>query len=253
MLSYETYGRGPHKVMVLHDWFSDHTSYEALRPFLNGDQFTYVFPNFRGYGQSKAVAGECTLMEAAEDVKVLAQRLKWHAFSLVGHSMSGQISQYLAASHPEQITRLVLIAPVPAAGSPVPEEVMGFLADAALSNDESAMQSVGFMTGGRHDEAFVQEKVARWRRCSRPEARVAYLEMFTQTDIAHQVRGCACPTLVIAGFHDAPAYQAEVLEQTVLKDLIQARMVVCPDAGHYPMEESPQWLSHEIESFLSEG
>ncbi len=250
MIGYETYGRGSHKVLVLHDWFADHTSYDLVRPFLDPETFTYVFADLRGYGRSKTIPGECTLLEASQDVIALVDRLKWAHFDLVTHSMSGQIGQYVAASHSDRVTKLVAITPVPACGSPAPEDVLAFLSDAALSNDESAIQIVDFMTGGRHGPTFAHEKVALWRRCSIPEARVAYLQMFSQTDISDQVKGCLVPCLIIAGAHDAPAYQSQVFEATLLQWLPHAHLVVCADAGHYPMVEAPAWLAEQIEKFL---
>jgi pimeloyl-ACP methyl ester carboxylesterase len=74
--------------------------------------------------------------------------------------------------------------------------------------------------------------------------------MFTQTDVAAQVQGCNVPTLVVVGAHDAPAHQVDVFEATIMKWFTHARMVVCADAGHYPMVESPAWLVKEIEGFL---
>ena len=250
MLAYETYGQGPHKVLVLHDWYADHTEYDLLRPHLDSQGYTYVFADLRGYGRSKGIPGECTLEEAVGDVLALVDRLRWHRFSLVSHSMSGLLSQYIAAKFPERLQAQILIAPVGPQGLPTPEDVMVFLEEAARDNDESGRQIVHFMTGGRQSEAFAAEKVALWRRCSVPEARVAYLHMFTQTDISAQVQGCAVPTLVVVGAHDAPAHQVEVFEETLLKAFSKARMVVCPDAGHYPMVEAPAWLALQVQEFL---
>ena len=47
------YGEGPVHAIVLHDWFCDHTNWDAMMPYLTPDQFTYVFADLRGYGDSR--------------------------------------------------------------------------------------------------------------------------------------------------------------------------------------------------------
>jgi pimeloyl-ACP methyl ester carboxylesterase len=55
-LGYVQYGDGPIRVLVMHDWLGDHSSYDALMPWLDGRAFTYVFVDLRGYGLSIALA-----------------------------------------------------------------------------------------------------------------------------------------------------------------------------------------------------
>lgn len=52
-LSFTGYGEGPVRVLVLHDWFCDHSSWEAALPYLTSARFTYVFADLRGYGASR--------------------------------------------------------------------------------------------------------------------------------------------------------------------------------------------------------
>src|SRR5215469_3814458 len=63
-LGFTTYGHGPLRVLVLHDWFCDHSSWDATLPYLTPDRFTYVFGDLRGCGSSREIAGTNTLDEA---------------------------------------------------------------------------------------------------------------------------------------------------------------------------------------------
>jgi len=47
-----------------------------------------------------------------------------------------------------------------------------------------------------------------------------------------------------------PALSADVMEQTWLVFFPEAEMTILPDAGHYPMFESPVSLATSIEEFL---
>jgi pimeloyl-ACP methyl ester carboxylesterase len=250
MLGYKTYGNGKEKVLALHDWFCDSSSYDPVLSYLDTDTFTYVFPDLRGYGKSKSIQGECTVEEASQDLLALIHHLKWDAFHFIGHSMCGMIAQYVAALIPQQIKSVVAITPVPASGSPAPEDVMGFLEDAANTNDESARQIVHFMTGNRHNATFVNFKVKKWRETSEPQARIAYLHMFAETNFENKVKGLKTPFLVIIGAHDAAAHQENVMKETFVRWYPHTELVTFCDAGHYPMQESPVTLASTVEKFM---
>ena len=57
------------------------------------------------------------------------------------------------------------------------------------------------------------------------------------------------PVKLIVGVND-PALSADVMEQTWLVFFPEAEMTILPDAGHYPMFESPVSLATSIEEFL---
>ncbi len=250
MIGHTTYGRGLEKVLVMHDWFSDCSSYEALIPYLDTQHFTYVFMDLRGYGKSKSIQGECTVEEAASDAIALADHLKWDQFHVVGHSMSAMIAQRVLLDAADRVKSFVAITPVPACGSPAPEEVIAFLEDAARSNDNSAMQIVGFMTSNKLPTTFYEYKVKRWRDTSLADARAAYLHMFSQTDFSHQVQGLKIPVLVIVGGQDAEGYSEPVMQSTFMKWYQNSELAIIQNAGHYPMQETPLYLLSLIEGFL---
>jgi pimeloyl-ACP methyl ester carboxylesterase len=250
MLGYRQFGSGYRHVILIHDWFSDTTSYDAMMPYMNTVENKYTLVDLRGYGKSKSISGECTLMEAAHDILRLIDHLKMDKVFLVGHSMSGQIVQYFAAKHADRVHGFVAIAPVPPAGASTPEDVLGFLEDAAKTNDDSARQIVHFMTGQRYSETIVALKLKQWRDTSLPEARAGYLHMYTQTDISMEVQGCDVPALIVACAFDAPSCRKDILGPSVLPFFKQAEMVELYDCGHYPMQESPWRLASLIDGFI---
>jgi len=64
-LGFTTYGYGPLRVLVLHDWFCDHSNWDAMLPYLTPDGFTYVFGDLRGYGASREIEGAKHLAKRA--------------------------------------------------------------------------------------------------------------------------------------------------------------------------------------------
>jgi len=250
MIGHKTYGHGLEKVLIMHDWFCDSTSYDAIIPFLDTTLYTYAFMDLRGYGKSKSIQGECSVEEATQDAIALADHLKWNRFHVVGHSMSGMIAQRIALEATDRVKSVVAITPVPACGSPVPDEVLEFLENAATNNDQSAGQIIGFMTSGKLPMRFADYKVKEWRTTSIPEARAAYLRMFAQTNFADQVKGLKTPFLVIVGGHDAEGYSEAVMRETFLKWYPNAELVTINHSGHYPMQEAPLYLLSLIEGFI---
>ncbi len=252
MIGYKTFGTGPEHVLVMHDWFCDCTSYSPVLPYLDGKAFTYVFADLRGYGKSKTISGEFTVGEASRDVLQLCDSLKWDRFHVVGHSMSAMVAQYVAMKATDRVKSVICITPVPACGSPAPANMMSFLEDAARSNDSGARQVVGFMTGGRQGEGFVNFKVQKWRDCSTPEARVAYLHMFAETDFSDQVQGLQVPFFVVVGAHDAEGHSEAVMNKTFMQWYPHCTVEVLQNTGHYPMQETPVYLATVLEKFLGE-
>lgn len=250
VLDHKLMGRGDEKILIMHDWFSDISSYDGILDYLDTNRYTYCFMNLRGYGGSKEIQGTCTAEEASQDAFALTDHLMWDRFHGVGHSMTGLVVQQMAVDHPERLKSVIAVTPVPATGAPVAEDVMSFLEDAARSNDASAEQIVHMMTGNRYQGAFIQFKISRWRMTSSAEARVAYLHMFAETDISNQVQGIEIPFLVIVGANDAEGHSVEVMERTFKKFYPHVEIKVIQDSGHYPMQETPPTLATLIEDFV---
>lgn len=92
--------------------------------------------------------------------------------------------------------------------------------------------------------------VNNWKNCSTPEARVAYLHMYAETDFSDSVKGLKTPILVITGEHDSEAF-GPLICSTFLNWYPNAKLQSCP-SGHFPMQETPAYLASQLEKFLSE-
>lgn len=249
-IAHKQIGSGKEKILVMHNWMGDSTSYDFMLPYLNTDEFTYVFVDLRGYGRSKEMQGEYSVEEASADVIQLIESLNWDKFHLVGHSMSGMIVQKIAAENPSRVKSIVAITPVPASGSPAPKEMMSFFESAALNNDDAAMLCVNTLTSNRYTKAFAKNMVTYLRQSSTAEARLGYLKMFSCTDFSESVKGLRVPILVLFGEYDFEGSEA-CMRNTFLNWYPNAQLECCQTAGHYPMIETPIALTTAIEKFLS--
>jgi 3-oxoadipate enol-lactonase len=250
LIAHKQIGSGKEKVLVMHNWLGDSTSYDFMLPYLNTEDFTYVFADLRGYGRSKDMRGNYSVEEASGDAIKLINSLKWNKFHLIGHSMSGMIVQKIALDNPLRVKSIVAITPVPACGSPGPQEMMDFFESAALNNDEAAMECVNTLTSNRYTKAFAQKMVSYLRQESTSEACLGYMKMFFHTDFSESVKGLQTPILVLFGEHDFEGSEA-FMRATFLEWYPNAQLECCKGAGHYPMIETPIALVAAIEKFLS--
>jgi pimeloyl-ACP methyl ester carboxylesterase len=246
--SHVTVGSGDHRVLALHGWFGSARGWGSLPDYLDGSRYTYAFMDLRGYGGRKQDAGDFTMEEAAADAVALADELGWDKFSLVGHSMSGQAIQHVLLAQPGRVHRVVALNPVPATGVPFDEDGWALFSGAAASRD-NRFAIINFTTGGRLPAAFVDHVVQHSLDHSTTEAFGAYLESWGKTDFSERVKGNPAAVKVIVGEHD-PALGAAVMEQTWLQFYPAAELEVMPNAGHYPMFETPAALAASIEEFL---
>ncbi|KAF1029799.1 MAG: Dihydrolipoyllysine-residue acetyltransferase component of acetoin cleaving system [Pseudomonas sp.] len=246
-LGHTRYGNGPVHVLVLHDWLGDHSSYDALMPCLDGHAFTYVFADLRGYGQSISLAGEYTVQEIAADCLNLADQLGWARFHVVGHSMTGMITQRLAADAPARIASAIAVCPVSAAGNRLPPEALAFFMS-TLEDDDALQRLFKFVTGGLSD-AWVARKVWQNRNRVAPACRAKYLDMLATANFVDEVQGLETPYLVVIGDKD-PGLDAPAMERTFLAWHRDAQLQVMPNCGHYPMQECPPYFASVMEAFL---
>ncbi len=255
ILGHDVQGRGSVAVVVLHEWLGDHTNYDPVRPYLDGDRFTWIFADFRGYGRSRGMAavqaaGAITVEDAAADVLALMEALGHRRFAVVGHSMGGMVGQRLAALAPERVTCLVAVTPVPASGFPADQAVRARMR-ALLEDDDALAAGVDLRTGHRYGAGWRAWKAAAARRAASREAQLAYLAMFTTANFAREVEGLTLPVLAVLGEHDLPLYREASIRPLFGRWYRNLEVIVCREAGHYPMLEAPVFLASAMERFIA--
>jgi pimeloyl-ACP methyl ester carboxylesterase len=251
-LGFMQYGEGPIHAIVLHDWFCDRTNWDAITPYLTPDQFTYVFADLRGYGDSRHIPGDYTLEEAAGDVIALADHLGWKTFSLIGHSMSGLVVQRVPQLVEARVARVVAVTPVPPGGVGLDQATIEMFQAIALGDDRARLAAVGSMWGDRLSSSWTNYKLRRWRETAEPRAAAKYVEMWGREDISKGARGIRTPILIVAADRDAPPFQPDALNKSMMPFYPNGRLVPLIECGHYPMQEQPPLLATMIERFLRE-
>jgi pimeloyl-ACP methyl ester carboxylesterase len=183
-------------------------------------------------------------------VLALADSLGARTFSLVGHSMGGAGVLRVLAKAPERVRKLVALTPVGAAPTPLDEAGHDLFFGAP---DEAGKRFgiIDFTTGNRNTATWVQSVVDHSLTHSTVEGFRGALVAWVSPDFLDEVAGNDTPILVVPGEHD-PALGLATVEQTWAPHFPNCTIEVMPNAGHYPMFETPVQLATVIERFLAD-
>ncbi|HKU42202.1 MAG TPA: alpha/beta hydrolase [Polyangiales bacterium] len=250
MLGFDLLGTGAQTVVVMNDWMSDTSSWDAARPYLDRERFSWVFADLRGYGRSKELRGEFTLREAAADVLELATALRRERFAILGHSMSTLVAMHLAQTQRSRIQRAVLLTPAPPAGIGVQDAELAAMDAIARGSDETRLYWLRMRLGEHTSEGFARFKAERWRAASTPDAVSAYLRMFARDGLPDASARIGVPVLAVSGERDIEPMRREAVQRLLSPLCEQLSVVALADSGHYPMQETPPLLVATIERFL---
>jgi pimeloyl-ACP methyl ester carboxylesterase len=194
-------------------------------------------------------------------VAALIEQLGFQRAILIGHSTGGTVALLTALRHPDKVQALVLVGAMIYSGyatSQLPAPVHRMMTalkplfvklmrvmiqrlytkalralwhqQERLTDDDIAAYRADFMIGS-------------WDR--------AFLESFLAThrlDLEAQLLNLTLPVLVISGEHDRAVKLAE--SQRLADELPSAELIVIPDCGHIPHEETPSAFLAAVNGFI---
>ncbi len=188
-------------------------------------------------------------------IVALLDQLQLDKASVVGHSMGGRIAWTLAATHPERVSKLVLVAPdgfaSPGFEYGKPPEVPGTLQLMRYSlpkwllrmNLEPAYANASTMT---------DERATRYHALMlAPGARAALIARMQQsvlTDPVPLLQRITAPTLLVWGKQDAMIPFTNAADYT--RAIGGSRLVAFDGVGHLPQEEAAEISLPPVKDFL---
>ncbi len=219
-------------------------------------EFTVICPDNRGVGGSALGAGELSVAGMAADLLAVLDALRIECASLCGWSMGGFLVQELAATHPERVSALLLLATD--GGGPealLPEEtVSAELFDRSGSPREQASRLIAllFPAGVAAEiDARFGDLVAEARAALAPQTLVAQeqaMAAWHYQPAASRLASIGARTLVMAGECDRviPAANAALLAAAI----DGAELRTYPGAGHGFIAQEAIAVSAAIREFL---
>ncbi|EIM78073.1 alpha/beta hydrolase fold protein [Nitritalea halalkaliphila LW7] len=221
-----------------------------------------------GYGKSSKPQAPFMLTDQADAVAELLRHLAIPRYTLVGHSMGGQIAMHLAHRHPEQVQRLVLLAPagierftaeqVGVFELMQPAAVMAADADIILQNLQSNFhqfpEEARFMARDR-------EKIKADPQFPLYAQAVVYgVKGMVREPVWEWIPKLQQEVLIIYGEEDAlipnrffnPGLTITELLAEAKERFPRAQTVALPAAGHFIMWEKAEEVNQRIRSFCLE-
>lgn len=183
---------------------------------------------------------------------------------IIGHSLGGFLGMKLAASHPDQVGRLVIVDTLPALGATqMPSVTRAQLKEVAegmrkhmLQQDAAAfgagqLQSLRAMITRQEDI----DRVAGWgKRSDRATVVNAMADMLAD-DLRQDVARIKAPTLVLGSWIAYKDYGGKPLFEQLYKaqyqQLAGVRVELADTARHFIMYDDPAWMYDRIDNFLN--
>jgi pimeloyl-ACP methyl ester carboxylesterase len=250
-IAYSTRGSGSITLLFMHGWGgagSGH-SWAEIFAYLDLTGLRTLVADLRGHGKSEQTAMGFTTERFAQDMFAVADDAGADRFIVVGYSMSGKWAQWMACTAPERIAGQILVAPVPAAEMPIPEEVKEQWLQMARSGDSELFKEVlrPFLK-----EPLSPELVNSYFYDVSHTSQVtlgATLEMMRKGSFVERLPATRAPTLVIGGSYDA-LVPLDTVRQAIVAPIPGARLAVL-DCGHEVPLEQPQVAAALIQAFLA--
>ncbi len=274
-LFYRTLGAGADTVVIVHGQQGNTLEYLApdLEPLAEGR--VLLFYTQRGGGRSDPVEDPERLgLEAhVRDLEALRRHFGLERLTLLGHSGGAGIVARYALEHPDRVERMLLVAPMPPARAPFgPAAVRAFVARFD-SVTLSRLQALHASLPDAENPTAVCQEIARTVLplaylataeaaermrgdfCSAPPERLrtearrlaAFQQSLGAWDWRSELGALHVPTLVVHGARDAIP---EASARAWVDALPNARLLVLPEADHYPHVDQPEAFFPAAEQFL---
>lgn len=236
MLHHTVTGSGP-PVVLVHAGVADGRMWDATRDAL-ADQWTVVVPDLRGFGQSPMPPADAAPWTNSGDVLELMDHLGMPEAAVVGASYGGRVATEVAATAPDRVTRLVLLAPS-AAWMERGDALRAF------GDEEDALLEAGDVEGatelnvrtwlGPEADDTARALVHNMQKRAF-EVQLADPDAEPQPVDADPSR-ISAPTTVVVGAHDFPDFTG--VAQRLRDSISGAELVELDWAGHLPTLERP--------------
>jgi pimeloyl-ACP methyl ester carboxylesterase len=259
-IAYQTLGKGPHDLVLVHGWASNIEIYQEEPAFV---RFVSRLTSFarvilfdkRGTGLSDRVNDVPSLEVRMDDVRAVMDAVGSERAALFGVSEGGTMCALFSATYPQRTTALIMCGSFPrrirAADYPfglTEEEMQLWIArmrrewGGPVGLAERAPSMVG-------DERYSQWWGRMLRMAVSPAGIAALMAMNNEIDIRHILPAIRVPTLLLHSPRDlaiefgASRYMAERIPG--------ARLVELPGPDHLPWLSDADVVIGEVEEFLT--
>ena len=196
------------------------------------ERYRMYLVDLPSFGTMRRSRRRFVLAEAASWLSGWMEAAGLERAHLVGHSMGGYVSVRLAASQPETVSRLVLVAP---AGVPAGRSMLGHLVPLLLAARYATPAFVPVLVR----DALRMGPKTLWRAAS---------DLLAE-DVREDARKIQAPTLLVWGENDPliPPAVGDLLRW----DIPDSQLLLLRGAAHVPMFDQPADFDAALLAFLA--
>lgn len=265
-LTYSTVGHSDAPpLLMIHGWLSYRGVWRQTAEAFKDSHYCVAI-DLLGFGNSdKPADADYSIAAQGQRVLQLADALGFDRFTLMGHSMGGQIALCIASMlAPARVAKLVSVAGIVSAGlMPAIEQVNGRLA--ALGTRVPQVNTFsrwlfrnkwfvryGYKSWFHNIDALPLDEWAMDRYMAlQPGIHISSykaLQAIHALNLTSYLTKIASPTLAIAGQQDAvvPVSDSHLIKQYVP----DSRLALIDECGHFPMYEKTQQYIEASRAFL---
>ncbi len=252
---YETCGSGDPLLLIMgfgstHHWWK--WQVDELK-----DHFQVIQFDNRGVGKTQLPKKEWTLSDMAADAMALLDHLGIDSAHVMGASMGGMISQYIALEHPTRVRKLILACTTPAMGHkpPDPAVLAKLMPRPGLPREQIARESLDILFVPEfieREKALVDEVLGVSLANMAPvRGLMGQMNAIMAHDTRHRLKDIFHDTLVITGADDVliPPEHSDLLAGSIPK----AKLVKLPKAGHGFFVEAARPANRHVIGFLKDS
>jgi len=244
-------GAGDKAIVFMHGFLDDQHVWNPVIANLTAPEYEIVRLDLAGFGQRSEATGPFTFDRFAADLSAAVDAVD-KPFVLVGHSMAAPIVELVAVGRPDRALGLLLVSPIPMAGTRLPDEAF------------ESFRSLGEL--GAVDYRAFRQQVAPLAPEAELERLVAVAANFRAEVVrsvadawndgypaAERPSGFTGPVLALRGTND-PLLTAEIVAARVAErfDPTRTKVIAIEESGHWPHIERPSAVAAAINRFLAD-
>ena len=179
--------------------------------------------------------------------------------TIIGHSLGGTIATWLASRENDNISNVILVDALPAAGAlMIPNfNPDNLVYDSPFNNQQLAMNTEDFekmaerMAQGMSLNAEGQKRIKDWIvQADRPTYVYGYTD-YLKLDVRENLNNVNVPITIIAA--DKP-FGREMVTKTYhsqYANLAKYQLIIAENSAHFIMFDKPTWFIEQIQQILS--
>lgn len=251
-LFHREYGSG-HPLTIIHGLLGSGGNWHTLSRKVFSERHRVVVPDMRNHGKSPHDS-RLDYPAMADDVIDLWDELGVGSGDVMGHSMGGKVAMQLALTHPDRVSRLVVVDIAPRGYQPAHEALFRALEDADPSTRASRSEVDEFLSDRIPDTGirqFLLKNLAhgpdgyRWQM-NLDAITSNYDRILEGLTVFATYEG---PTLFIRGARSD--YVQDDDRDLIQAYFPQATLVTIPRAGHWVHAEAPEPFADAVTEFLA--